>query len=117
MASRNAAVDLPLKARLEHVEAVLDDCIRVVCSTGPVRERLLAVGTATDDGVAIAYTSKQALAAALSHLQSLQLPFGDAPGGWPPAAVFCQLRDAGLVHGPIRTITWSRPDQPALGIG
>ncbi|WP_253254135.1 hypothetical protein [Xanthomonas arboricola] len=77
-----------MKARLEHVDAILDDYVRVVCSTGHVRKQLLAVGTTTDDGVAIAYTSKQTLAAALSHLQSLHLPFGDAPGGWAPASVF-----------------------------
>ncbi|AEL05842.1 conserved hypothetical protein [Xanthomonas campestris pv. raphani 756C] len=52
-----------------------------------------------------------------SLLQSLQLPFADAPAGWPPAAVFSHLRERGWVYGPINTVTWAAPEMPVLGVG
>lgn len=52
-----------------------------------------------------------------SLLQSLQLPFADAPAGWPPAAVFAHLREQGRVHGAIITVTWAAPEMPVLGVG
>jgi hypothetical protein len=77
--------------------------------------QLLAIGAAASgDGAGISYDSKQALVTALSQLQQLQLPFADAPSGWPPAAVFAQLREEGLVHGIITAVSWSSPGQPVL---
>ena len=100
---------------MDHVEAVLTDSVRISCSPGPLHSELLALGaTSVDYGVSIPFGSKQALATTLSHLQKLQVPFGDAPSGWPPAAVFAQLRDEGLVHGSITAVSWSSPNQPVL---
>ena len=100
---------------MDHVEAVFANSVSVRCASGPLRTELLAFGSASDHGVTIPYTSKQALAAILSHLQQLQVPFGDAPGGWPPAAVFLRLRDEGLVHGNIGTVSWAGPELPISG--
>ena len=100
---------------MDHVEAVRTDSVLISCSTGPLLSELLALGaTASNEGVSIPFGSKHALAAVLSQLQRLQVPFADAPGGWTPAAVFAQLRDEELVHGRITAVTWSSPDQPIL---
>jgi hypothetical protein len=100
---------------MDHVEAVLTDSVRICCSTGPLLSELLALGAAAShEGANIPFGSKHALAAVLSQLQRLQVPFADAPSGWPPAAIFAQLRDEGLVHGSITAVTWSSPDQPVL---
>ena len=102
---------------MDHVEAVLVDLISVRCAPGPLLIELKAMGSASELGVSIPYGSKQDLAAAFTRLQKLQVPFGDSPSGWPPAAVFSQLRDEGLVHGSIATISWLAPEQPIMGAG
>lgn len=100
---------------MDYVAAVLADAVRVRCASGPLAARVLARGaTACDRGVEFAFDSRPALAAVLEQLQRLQLPFADAPAGWPPAAVFAQLRDEGLVHGRIIAVSWNAPDQPVL---
>ena len=98
---------------MDYVEAVLADSVRIKCSAGPLLSELLTLGAAASaDGVSLPFDSRQALATALSQLQRLQFPFGDAPSGWPPAAVFAQLRDEGMVHGSITAVLWSSPGQP-----
>ena len=52
---------------------------------------------------------EQALGALLHELRDLGVAFAWQPSGWPPAAVFAHLRDRGMVHGPIRAITWRAP--------
>ena len=100
---------------MDHVEAVLTDSVRICCCPGPLLSELLALGaTASSQGASIPFDSKQTLAAALSQLQQLQVPFADATSGWPPAAVFAELRDEGLVHGSITAVSWSSPGQPVL---
>ena len=100
---------------MDYVEAVLADSVRVKCSAGPLLSELLTLGAdATADGASFPFDSRQALAAAFSQLQRLQFPFGDASGGWPPATVFAQLRDEGMVHGSITAVSWSSPGQPVL---
>jgi hypothetical protein len=100
---------------MDHVEAVLIDSVHICCSPSPLLSELLALGaTASSRGADIPFDSKQTLAAVLSQLQRLQVPFADAASGWPPAAIFAQLRDEGLVHGSITAVSWSSPGQPVL---
>ncbi|WP_228324399.1 hypothetical protein [Xanthomonas dyei] len=63
------------------------------------------------------YDTQGALCEAPTYLQSLQLSFADALGGWTPAGVFAHLRDERQLHVPIRTRTWGGQDQPEIGIG
>lgn len=79
---------------MNHVSAVLDHQIHVVCAPGAVYQQLLMQGTATNDGIALDFRTPQQQAAMFSLLHSLQLPFVYAPAGWPrpPAAIFAQLR-------------------------
>ncbi|MEG8065285.1 hypothetical protein KRM18_15070 [Xanthomonas hortorum pv. gardneri] len=82
-----------------------------------MRQKLLARGTSIQDGISLSFKTPQELSEILSLLQSLQIPFADAPAGWPPAAVFAQLRDQGLVQGAITTVAWVAPNMPVLGVG
>ena len=100
---------------MDYVEAVLTDSVRICCAPGPLLSDLLALGaTASNRGAEIAFNSKQALATVLAQLQKLQVPFADALAGWPPAAVFAELRDEGLVHGSITAVSWSSPEKTVL---
>ncbi|MBB4130816.1 hypothetical protein [Xanthomonas sp. 3075] len=99
------------------VRAVLEQQVHVVCERGDMSAQLRAHGTDAKDGVRLPFHSHQELAEIFSLLQSLQIPFTDTPAGWPPAAVFAQLRDQGLVQGAITTIAWTRPDTAVFGIG
>lgn len=42
----------------------------------------------------------------LAALKDMGIPFGYAPAGWPPSAVFEHLRERGLVSGPYKQIFW-----------
>lgn len=54
---------------------------------------------------------EQALGTLLHALRDLGVAFAWQPSGWPPAAVFAHLRERGMVHGPIRAITWRAPGE------
>jgi hypothetical protein len=101
---------------MNYVSAVLDQHVHVVCEVA-MRQTLLTRGNAIQDGISLSFKNSQELSKILSLLQSLQIPFADASAGWPPAAVFAQLRDQGLVQGAITTIVWVAPDTPVLGVG
>ncbi|MEA9488315.1 hypothetical protein [Xanthomonas campestris] len=102
---------------VNHVRAVMEHQIHVTCAPGAAYQTLLAQGDATSDGIVLDVRTPGRLAEMFSLLQSLQLPFADAPAGWPPAAVFAQLREQGRVHGAIITVTWAAPEMPVRGIG
>lgn len=100
---------------MDHVEAVLASSVRILCCTEPLLSELLALGATADGKVlSISFGSKESIASVLAELQRLSIPFGDAPSGWPPAAVFAHLREEGLVHGSIVAISWSSPGKPVL---
>ncbi|MEA9659476.1 hypothetical protein [Xanthomonas campestris] len=102
---------------MNHVRAVLEHQIHVTCAPGAAHQTLLTQGAATSDGIVLDVRTPERQAEMFSLLQSLQLPFADAPAGWPPAAVFSHLRERGWVYGPINTVTWAAPEMPVLGVG
>lgn len=59
--------------------------------------------------VHLPFASKAELAVALKALQRAGFLFADEPTGWPPAAVFQQLRDEALITGAVRTVSWAGP--------
>jgi len=101
---------------MNYVCAVQSKSVKVAIS-GSVPPELRALGAQIDDGVAqLPFTSQSELAAVLTCLQHAGIPFVDEPAGWPPAAVFQQLRDESLVSGEIRTISWTAPGKPVFGM-
>ncbi|WAH63587.1 hypothetical protein [Xanthomonas hortorum] len=101
---------------MNYVSAVLDQHVHIICKVA-MRQKLLARGASMQDGMSLSFKTPQELSEILSLLQSLQIPFADAPAGWQPAAVFAWLRDQGLVQGAITTVAWVAPDMPVLGVG
>ena len=101
---------------MDYVAAVLGKSVRVVCSSASMRQALAAHGVVVGAGACeLAYSSKQELARTLQCLQQVGLPFVDEPAGWPPAAVFQQYRNEGLVSGSIKTVSWRGPNEPIYG--
>lgn len=97
------------------VSAILSESVKVAVAE-PSPPELQALGASVNDGVAnIPFTSKSELATTLTALQGAGFLFADEPAGWPPAAVFQQLRDESLVSGSIRTVSWTGPEQPVFG--
>lgn len=100
---------------MTRVEAILADNVRIR-GPGTLGERLGA-RLGIEGTIEMPYATRSELATILTVLQGLDVPFADAPHGWPPAAVFAQLRDEGLVRGSIRTVAWTGPGQPVEGEG
>ncbi len=46
------------------------------------------------------------LASVFAVLRDLGIAFEGAPAGWPPAAIFADLRERGLITGPYRELTF-----------
>ena len=59
--------------------------------------------------VAFSYTSEPELANILSALRDQGVAFVSAEAGWPPAAVFEQLRTRGLLSGTYEELLFSGP--------
>jgi hypothetical protein len=101
---------------MDFVESVLGNHVRVVCEDATLREKVLALGAVVFTGaLELKMSSKQELAVVIQQLQKLGLPFGDEPAGWPPAAVFIQLREEGIVSGTVKTVSWVGPNNPRYG--
>ena len=93
---------------------MLSDSVKVAIADVSLPE-VRALGAQVSDGLAhLPFTSKSELAVALTALQSAGFLFADEPAGWPPAAVFQQLRDESLVNGAIRTVSWTGSGEPVF---
>jgi len=101
---------------MDHVAGVLAKAISIRCSSEALRASLTQLGAVDEEGIVLVpYDSKQSLAAAFTALQQLGVPVGDELAGWPPAAVFQQLRSEGLVTGSIKTVSWRSRNEVVLG--
>lgn len=102
---------------MDHVAAILNNQVRLECSSAALKKRLEPLITEHDDetDVCITFSSKAELAKILTELQGLALPFGSEPDGWAPADVFKQLREEGLVQGTIKTLAWRGRGEPVYG--
>lgn len=102
---------------VEHVSAVSEDTVRVHCgqeTSATLKLRFGAAAEASGGRVEVTYDSREALASVLSGLRDAGIPFLDGPHGWPPAAVFVDLRAAGLVQGAYRAVSWRGADEPIV---
>jgi hypothetical protein len=62
----------------------------------------------------LAYENEMKLAETLSALRDLGLAFVGDVGGWPPSAVFSDLRSKGLLHGDHQELLWEGPAKMAV---
>ncbi len=109
MATRRSAPE-------NYVSVVLDDRVRVEGVTLEVArelERLGAKAKMVRNGAVweLEFRDFEELGALLGQLRDLGILFSDAPDGWPPAAVFEDLRDQRLVTGSFNAVIWSGPLQ------
>lgn len=89
-----------------------------ITTTEVLPPELQALGAHTDEkGAHLPFSSKTELAAALTALQRAGFLFADETAGWPPAAVFQQLRDEAFVNGAVRTVSWVSSGEPVFGEG
>ena len=100
------------------VEHIQDGVIRMTCH-GPGDEAAIAALGAKRSGVMrtrweVAYGTDEELAHALGRLRDAGFAFAGGQAGWPPAAIFEQLRARGLVEGPFTEVTWLGPGKPVF---
>jgi len=92
-----------------HVRAIVGDEVRIETSE-PAHGQLLRELGARRSFVGGYFTllcqDPVSLMEALLALRDAGFAFAAAPHGWPPAAIFEQMRDDGLVDGPFLEITW-----------
>lgn len=79
---------------------------------------LNALQSASDSTLwSIPVETGDALASIFTVLRDLDVAFLDLPGGWPPAAVFEQLRDEGKISGPFTSVRFSGANSPTFQKG
>lgn len=100
---------------MNYVSAVTSESVRIVTS-GTMSPDIEALATHIDSGEAhLPFSSKVELAEVLTVLQRAQFFFADELAGWPPAAVFQQLREESLVSGVVLTVSWRSQNAPVFG--
>jgi hypothetical protein len=86
------------------------DRILIHCNTSEGGLRLVPLGFQKDESrtgkivYALCVADDAGKADVLKALRDMGVPFGYAPAGWPPSAVFELLREQGLVRGPYKQI-------------
>jgi hypothetical protein len=100
---------LKYEQKMNYVSSVHRNSVEIMTNE-PLQAELLGLGAHIDGASGhLPFCSKAELAVVLTALQCAGFLFADEPAGWPPAAVFRQLRDEGLVDGTVRTISWASP--------
>ncbi|MCL1089993.1 hypothetical protein L2744_10340 [Shewanella profunda] len=96
---------------LDFVSFIPVSQVSVYAQIPTLREYLLNIGGFPSQGseIAVNYSCEQELATIISTLQKLDIPFSDQLAGWPPATVFDDLKDKGMVSGNIKRISWLNP--------
>jgi hypothetical protein len=93
---------------LDFVSFIHPSHITVHAETEALRECISKIGgiASQESELVVNYSSVQELVTIISMLQKLEIPFSDQLAGWPPAAVFDDLKEKGIVTGNIKRISW-----------
>lgn len=102
------------KAPKNYVTLIQDETIRVENVSSEFESLLLSLGgqkeKLEDKSVWILRaTDDSAIGKVLGKLRDCGAVFESSPGGWPPAAVFSNLRDQGLIQGEFQEVIWTGP--------
>jgi hypothetical protein len=104
--------------KVSFVESILNSEIVVVCRNAAAENQLKAMGgkqrLLPPRKWKIPYKSDDQLASALSSLRDAKIAMAGSLSGWPPSAVFQQLRDSGKISGEFTEIMWSQPEKEVL---
>ncbi len=109
-----------MKNKLNYVEAILDNEIIVFATERGLASRLKHLGGKRRYFIfgpwIIKYSYDLQLADLLSSLRDLGIALAGSSGGWPPSAVFENLRERGHIMGEYTEILWHGPDNPFTSI-
>lgn len=101
-----------------YVESISSAEIVVVCRDAAAEEQLKAMGGKQTlfppRKWKIRYVSEDQLASSLATLRDAQVAMAGSLSGWPPSAVFQQLRERGKLAGKFTEIMWSKPEKEVL---
>ncbi|MFM9425462.1 hypothetical protein RCH10_001898 [Variovorax sp. GrIS 2.14] len=100
---------------MNYVSAVLAKTIEISIADSLPLELSVMGAHVHERGASVPYASRAELSVVLTALQRLGFLFADEPAGWPPAAVFQQLRDEAFVSGSVQTVTWTGPNEHVFG--
>jgi hypothetical protein len=104
--------------KVSFVESVSDSDVVVVCRNPATENQLKVMGgkqtLLPPRKWKIPYASEEQLASVLSTLRDAQIAMAGSLEGWPPSAVFQQLRDNGKLAGKFTEIMWSKPEKDVL---
>ena len=113
---RRRWLDLPVIA--SHVEHVQGGLVRVNATDPASRELVRSLGASGSllgrDSFTLPYDSDEALARLLTVLRDAGFALGHQAHGWPPSAIFEDLRDRGLVSGTFLAISWTGPGETVI---
>ena len=97
----------------DFVSLILNGTIRIEAVTAALADELLRLGGRRfiegGEVWSLPYESEEALARLLDHLNRRGVLFEGQPAGWPPSAIFEDLRDKNLLSGSFREVTWTGP--------
>ncbi|MEI7929394.1 MAG: hypothetical protein WCH40_12655 [Verrucomicrobiales bacterium] len=103
---------------ISFVDKITATDISVVCRDGFAAKQVKALGGKRSifkpRTWKIHFNSQAELASVLSALRDARVAMAGALAGWPPAAVFEQLREEGKLSGKFTEIVWSRPGEEVL---
>ena len=107
------------KAERSRVEWVGKDTVEIRCNDPTIRQHLRQLGARpkflSRREWVLRYASEQELAAHFGRLRDFGLAFVGGPAGWPPAAIFRDLRDKKLLTGGFTEIVWMlNPPRPVI---
>jgi len=96
---------------IKYVADVQNDRLVLDVAGSPVPTDWAPRAAVPVDGVRMALAVKpgEAIGQLLEQLRDQGFAFLDVPNGWPPAAVFSQLRETGKVSGQYTTISFRGP--------
>jgi hypothetical protein len=99
---------------MSHVTAIQGGVLRVENADAEIEKKFsdFAVRRDDRDSFAIPYGSTTDLVQILTRLRDAGVAFMGSTHGWPPAEIFADLRDKGLISGTFDEVVFTRPGAP-----
>ncbi len=111
---------------MDYVSGVGNHVIRVISTSASLRQKLREINTERDllaglfyggrilSNWKIRFDDDEDLGRLFVVLRDLGFCFLGQPHGWPPAAIFEELRSRGLIDGSFKEISWHGRGRPVL---
>jgi len=103
---------------MDYVKCIFESTIHIQCETKDLLAALFSFNgfaKVSESVFSVSYSNESELALQLSKLNDLGFLFVNAGPDMHPGGEFLFLRQKGLVHGKIKTISWAGPNSPIFG--